>query len=161
MSSAGQAVGLTPEDTASQLLKAMFHSLSNKYRIQIKHDNEKDKEDFQIPVTMSGDTDAAFPCELHELSFVFPNTTFRSAGTSFLGRSVLPSLKGQRIGVTGITEVVVDKKVLHSMPAHSYEFKASGTSTLECKDSSHASSRLVYSEPPSLFAYRVVDTLLR
>ena len=128
---------------------ALFARQKCTYRAMVLH--KAVEGEFQIPVNLSSDTVAPFPCELHELSFVLPNATFLSSGTSFDQRSRIPTLSGGRSDVVTAVRVENDdgERRIVSMPMHTFSMDTNGVLELTTRSPWSSSPSSLFSHVPS------------
>ena len=161
--SAGHSSSGSADDVA--LVNRLFQSQTCKYKFVMKHDPPTGGYD--IPVTLDSNALAPFPCELHELAYVLPNTTFLGAGSTFDGRPPIPSLTGGREDeVSGLVVKAADEALakggeerFFTIPKHSYSVSIAGLTEFNCQ-LSRDDAHLGGSEAPTLFASSSVRAFL-
>lgn len=160
----------TSDRQHATFVKNAFDFTMSKYVLSLRHDHDQDHDQDstkKIDVNMLSDADRIFPCELHELLYVFPNMTFLPTGCTFQGILEKFSLFGKRTDCTGL---VVSQEGMETasgrqdrlltMPPHSFSINESGKFTLKCKSVSEE-ERLEGSEDPTLFSNAAVHAFIK
>jgi len=150
-------------------VRSAFERTKCEYALNIEHElgnSDENTTDKAIRVNMLSNSALTFPCELHELIYVFPNMTCLPPGATFGGIEEIAKMSGKIAEHTGIERAPMERggaPRLLSMPPHEYSITYAGKFTLSFATThAHAKQQIVGSENEKcLFSCDVVQEFMK